>query len=207
MPRGTDKTATGRPKQQRSFETRRKILAAGSELVIKRGYHNVTTDDIAKAAGVSTGIVYHYFNDKRDVIVTALEEFGDEFFEKIVNIYKVGEGSNEIEDFEVFINRVVDYLLEYHKKEWNTHEAIEALYHSDKEIADLIDAYWDKIYDIFAELLVEHGAVSENLKENIRLALDNIESFCHTYMRPVKNDLDLDYMRKKVVEHVIDLLF
>ena len=156
MPRGTDKTATGRPKQQRSIETRRKILEAGSALVIKRGLHNVTTDDIAKAAGVSTGIVYHYFKDKHDIVMTAMNEFGTEFFNRLLDIYKAGEGANEAEDFEVFINRVFDMLLEYHKKEWESHEAIAALYHSDSEIAEVIDNFWVNVYDSIADLLVAH---------------------------------------------------
>lgn len=207
MPKETDKTATGRPKQKRSIETRRKILEAGSALVIKRGLHNVTTDDIAKAAGVSTGIVYHYFKDKHDIVVTAMNEFGTEFFGKILDIYKPGEGANEIEDFEVFINRVFDMLLEYHKREWESHEAISALYHSDKEIAEVVDVFWVKVYDKAAELLLVHGAKAEHLNENVRLALDNIESYCHTYMSPIRDDLDFEYMRRKVIEHVKELLF
>ncbi|MBP5669859.1 MAG: TetR/AcrR family transcriptional regulator, partial [Lachnospiraceae bacterium] len=58
-----------KPKQKRSIETRNKILEVGSMLMLKEGYHNVTTDDIAKAAGLSTGIVYHYFKDKKDILL------------------------------------------------------------------------------------------------------------------------------------------
>ena len=48
------------PKQKRSIETRLKILSVGGDLILQKGYHNITADDIAKAAGLSTGIQQHY---------------------------------------------------------------------------------------------------------------------------------------------------
>ena len=32
-----------------------------------KGYHNVSCVDIAKYAGVSTGLIYQYFTDKKDI--------------------------------------------------------------------------------------------------------------------------------------------
>ena len=50
------------PKQKRSIEKKEKIIEVGFELICKNGYHNTNTAKIAKEAGVSTGIVYQYFN-------------------------------------------------------------------------------------------------------------------------------------------------
>ena len=38
----------------------------------EKGYHHTTTDDIAAAAGVSTGIIYRYFKDKHDILIDGL---------------------------------------------------------------------------------------------------------------------------------------
>ena len=34
-----------------------------------KGYYNISTPDIAKEANVSTGIIYQYFNDKKDIFI------------------------------------------------------------------------------------------------------------------------------------------
>ncbi|MDE6302929.1 MAG: TetR/AcrR family transcriptional regulator [Clostridia bacterium] len=49
------------PKQERSIEKKNKIVQAGYELFSEVGYHSTNTAQIAKRAGVSTGIVYGYF--------------------------------------------------------------------------------------------------------------------------------------------------
>ena len=52
------------PKQQRAKEKKEKIIKAGFDLICKNGYHNTNTAQIAKEAGVSTGIVYQYFKER-----------------------------------------------------------------------------------------------------------------------------------------------
>lgn len=42
-----------------SLEKKEKIIKAGFNLMCKKGYYNTNTVEIAKFAGVSTGIVYH----------------------------------------------------------------------------------------------------------------------------------------------------
>jgi len=48
-------------------QTREKILAAGRELFMARGYEGATIRDIAKAAGMSTGAVFASFADKAEL--------------------------------------------------------------------------------------------------------------------------------------------
>ena len=45
------------PTQKRSIETRDKIIAKGFELICNNGYYKTNTPEIAKYAGVSTGII------------------------------------------------------------------------------------------------------------------------------------------------------
>lgn len=51
---------------------REQLLQAGVELFDERGHDEVSIEDIANAAGVSKGLLYHYFPTKRDFIVAAL---------------------------------------------------------------------------------------------------------------------------------------
>ena len=52
-----------KPIQKRSIEKKGKIIESGFELICEKGYYNTNTAEIAKNAGVSTGIVYQYFKD------------------------------------------------------------------------------------------------------------------------------------------------
>ena len=56
------------PKQKRSIEKKDAIIVASYELFCEKGYYKTNTAEIAKAANVSTGIVYNYFHDKHDIL-------------------------------------------------------------------------------------------------------------------------------------------
>ena len=183
------------PKQKRSVETRNKILEVGSMLMLQKGYHNVTTDDIAKAAGLSTGIVYHYFKDKKDILLVALDAHADALYQSLVERYAATTAAS----FDEFINSMFDYLLDYHKKYWVIHEEMEALYHSDKEIASTTDRFWSMASQSIAEAYARKSGKPEHALEKTRLALDIIEDYCHAYMNPIAENLDTDYMREQVI--------
>ena len=44
--------------QPRAMETREKLLKSALELYTEKGYHTTTVDEIAKNAGLSTGVAY-----------------------------------------------------------------------------------------------------------------------------------------------------
>ena len=56
------------PVQRRSIERKQKILSSGFKLFCEHGYYKTNTIEIAKHAGVSTGAVYSYFKDKREIL-------------------------------------------------------------------------------------------------------------------------------------------
>ncbi len=55
-------------------ERRAQLLGLGLTIFSERPYDDVAIDDIAQAAGVSKGLLYHYFPTKRDFYVAALRE-------------------------------------------------------------------------------------------------------------------------------------
>ena len=63
---------TARPIQKRSQETREKLLRAALSMYAEKGYHSTTVDEIAAAAGASTGIAYRYFRNKKDILLSAI---------------------------------------------------------------------------------------------------------------------------------------
>jgi len=62
-------------------QRRAQLIRAGMELLGRRAYDEVSIADIAGAAGVSKGLLYHYFSTKSEFVVAILEEASSELFE------------------------------------------------------------------------------------------------------------------------------
>jgi AcrR family transcriptional regulator len=59
-------------------ERRARLLELGLRLFGSRPYDDVSVEEIAQMAGVSKGLLYHYFPSKRDFYVACLEEAATE---------------------------------------------------------------------------------------------------------------------------------
>ena len=59
-------------------ERHQQLIQLGVELFSRRPFEDISIDEIAEAAGISRGLLYHYFPSKRDfyvaVVRTAVEE-------------------------------------------------------------------------------------------------------------------------------------
>ena len=62
-------------RDEKSERSRRQVLDAALQLFSHQGYRATTVRDIADAARVSTGNVYHHFSDKEAIFRSLLEEF------------------------------------------------------------------------------------------------------------------------------------
>ncbi|MCW5771663.1 MAG: TetR/AcrR family transcriptional regulator [Rhodospirillaceae bacterium] len=60
-----------RTQEQRSEETKGKLIRATIALLIERGYARLTVADIARRAGVSNGARVHHFRTKEAIVVAA----------------------------------------------------------------------------------------------------------------------------------------
>lgn len=60
---------------------REQLLTAGTGLLGRRPYNEVSIEEIAAAAGVSKGLLYHYFPTKKDFVIAALRRGEDELGE------------------------------------------------------------------------------------------------------------------------------
>ena len=59
--------------EERSAETRRRLLEAAIACLNERGYTGTTTTEIAGRAGVSRGAQVHHFRHKEELVIGALE--------------------------------------------------------------------------------------------------------------------------------------
>ena len=64
-----------RPVKQPSRRDRRDdILQASLDLFATKGFHGTSMRDIARSAGITEGLIYHYFASKRDLFRAIIEE-------------------------------------------------------------------------------------------------------------------------------------
>jgi AcrR family transcriptional regulator len=62
-------------REEKSERSRRQVLDAALQLFSHQGYRATTVREIADAARVSTGNVYHHFPDKESIFRSLLDEF------------------------------------------------------------------------------------------------------------------------------------
>ena len=68
---------SARPRQtqaQRRAVALAKISVAGQEILAESGYHAMTFANVAERAGVSRGSLLHYFSQKSDLAIAAIED-------------------------------------------------------------------------------------------------------------------------------------
>lgn len=95
--------------QERSREKRDRLISAGLSVFSRCGYAQTRMVDVAAEAGVSVGVLYQRFTDKRaffevivDTLAERLERDVNEFFDE----------ANEAWDLSELIERVVATLVE-----------------------------------------------------------------------------------------------
>ncbi len=63
-----------RPVPENEPEKRRAILHAAVRVFAEKGYHGCRIADVARAAGVAYGLVYHYFRNKEELLESVFAE-------------------------------------------------------------------------------------------------------------------------------------
>ncbi|HWU22810.1 MAG TPA: TetR/AcrR family transcriptional regulator [Nocardioides sp.] len=72
-----------RTQAERSATTRAALVAASRGLFAEHGYAALSTDQIAKAAGVTRGALYHQFAGKEELFAAVFEQVESEIAERI----------------------------------------------------------------------------------------------------------------------------
>jgi AcrR family transcriptional regulator len=81
-----DSGETGRRTQaERTEATQAALIAAARPLFAQRGYAGVGTEEIARAAGVTRGALYHHFDGKRELFAAVYEQIEIELAVRIAS--------------------------------------------------------------------------------------------------------------------------
>lgn len=196
------KNEVRQPRQERSIEKKNKIIKAGYELFSEVGYYGTNTAEIAKRAGVSTGIVYGYFQDKRDILISVLEIYIDNVFGPFLKLF---DSLKAPINFETLVPNVIEKTIKTHKTNRKIHEALHSLASSDEAVSAQFIALEDSITIKIAEKFTNLGIHIENAYEKIHFALGIIQDFSHEYIFDKHEYIDYDVMREMVSDTIIKL--
>ena len=190
------------PKQKRAIEKKEKIIKAGFDLICKNGYYNTNTAEIAKEAGVSTGILYQYFKDKYDILTLGLEKYGDSIF------FPMLENKNFVfkkNDFEKVIRDMINYYINNHKVSNAAHEELMAMVHSDDKIAEYYYKRELETTNLIKNLLINNGFKDDHLYEKVHIMMGLIDNLCHEIIYHKHISMNYDIMTDLVVDSVKNL--
>ena len=192
------------PIQKRSIEKKEKIIKSGFELICEKGYYNTNTAEIAKAAGVSTGIVYQYFKDKHDILVEGIKRYASDIFYPMLNVTSNIKIDKNNLDF--ILRNMINAFVENHKLSQIAHEEIMSMTHSDKEIAEFFQENEMVMTKNISKILVDNGFDSKNLDEKVHISIHLIDDLCHEIVYHKHKDLDYDVMINLVIENILNFI-
>ena len=165
------------PKQKRSIQKYDAIVRAGYDLFCQQGYYKTNTAEIAKRAGVSVGVVYSYFQDKKDILIQVIDAYLMELEQRFSTVLDEMTAGQELESV---IDRFAESLRASHRMNQADHDEFLALALRNEEIRKKFDSFEDKILqELFRELSKRQNIAKVHLMERLRLSYGVIEHLCH----------------------------
>jgi AcrR family transcriptional regulator len=122
--------------QEEAAQTRQQLLDAALAVFSRKGYHATRLEDIAEAASVTRGAIYHHFGNKTDLYLTLIQEVSDAFNQVINQAIEQGG------DFETIGSRVMVNTWTYLEENLRARQITELFYYKtgdDPELAQMRD--------------------------------------------------------------------
>ena len=104
-------------KDQTLINKKRGHIASKSvELFVKKGYHQTTVREIAKATGMSMGALYDYIRTKEDILFLVCDHIHTTVSNKLKNSFTEEKNALEnlkvaISEYYTIIDEIQDYML------------------------------------------------------------------------------------------------
>ncbi|WP_064093494.1 TetR/AcrR family transcriptional regulator [Rossellomorea aquimaris] len=191
-------------------EKKQHIITVCIEEFSKTGYEKTSTDTIANAAGISKGILFHYFKNKKNLFLYMIDYcrrlLGDKIMEEV---QKVKE--------EDFFHRIKEVVLKKQKiqltYQTETELVTNALLHPpiglEDDVKSLLQKNVDQYSDPFLgkmidDSLLQNYASPEKVMNLTLIALENVtKKYLHLYQT---QQLTFTEMQEKVLPEIDDYI-
>lgn len=192
------------PIKKTSIAKKERIIKKGFELMCNKGYHNVSCVDIAKYANVSTGIIYQYFNDKRDIFIEGTKDYADKIMFPMLGIID-NKDVDKKNIREVFV-KMIDSYIKTHTIKKEPHEELMAMSCLDKDIANIFNDREMLLTMKISSILIKGGFNDKNIEEKVHLLIGIIDNYCHEVVYHKHKDLNYDVMKEELLDIIVNFL-
>lgn len=133
-------------------ERKEQIVKATVECITKFGYHNFSMQDVAKAAGVSKGIIHYYFLNKDDLMMSVLDKVAVDIEKSMVRCMESAkDAASKLDVFVDVTFEIVRNTKEYYQVNMDFWTQI----NQKEEIRKVIANHYSKFRDTCAKILKE----------------------------------------------------
>lgn len=181
--------------QKRSIEKKTKIIIAGLDLFCEKGFYNTNTVEIAKAAGVSTGTVYSYFKDKKDIYIASFEYFLDSYLRPLLDELK---NLPKPVDTQVLIDKCIDLFINLYVNSKQTVNELGLIQESSPDIMQHFAAYEDMILSTLVTAYDNPNVTKKNLSEKMYLLYTLADILGQEHAFRYHGNIDLEVLRKQI---------
>lgn len=108
---------------ERTEATREALIAAARRLFTERGYEQVGTAEIVRAAGVTRGALYHHFGDKASLLRATYERIEAESTERVARIVLGSELDSPLEAMKAGVEAFLDECAKPELRQIALHDA------------------------------------------------------------------------------------
>ncbi|MGL6198039.1 MAG: TetR/AcrR family transcriptional regulator [Lachnospiraceae bacterium] len=191
------------PRQKRSIEKKQKLIEAGIKLFSENSYTTTTIAELAKEAGVSVGIVYRYFSDKKDILLDGMDVVMVGFKE-LFRQQMVITPDTTIKDF---LNQylAVSYQTQGITSPVFFNELI-AMAYTDSDIAEKFTQLRMVLKDLFSSTIFQLVDIPEYPDDKIDMVLNLLTNYNHKVVYGKSNLEKKEYMQSLTIDTAISIL-
>jgi AcrR family transcriptional regulator len=175
------------PQQKRSIEKKKRILDAAFEVFSRQGYNGSSTLDIAKAADISVGTLYSYFQDKKGLFLECFKRYSDNVQERLLQGYDLRPESSALD----VIEKTIDILIEVNNVCQSFHNEVLSLIYLDEDVRRFYFQQHELISNTIVTQLIDREIVSpQHGREKVFLVIAMIESISREFIYNATTTLD-----------------
>lgn len=182
------------------MEKKQRIKDAAFELMAEKGYHNTSSNEIAKKADVSIGTFYSYFKDKKELYK---ELVGDIYSYVLESTGAAADSIPEDMDIRQITEHIIGNILKSHYYKKDFQKEIASLSCQSEEFRMIEDQYKSHVPEFFLGIINDSG-MELRIKDpglSARIVLTSVESVIHETVFNGDGSED-----EKVIQELSDLV-
>ncbi len=186
---------------------RNQLTRAAYKVVGQKGYYDFTIRDIAREAGLSTGLVHYYFKNKEDLLLNLLKEINKNMLVILNRSISTAEDPRDklsifmkqafdlVENEKDYFYIVIDFWTQVNKNDRMKRANIK-----------LFKSYRDEVSKILKEGVDRGVFVKMDVEFTSAVIISIIQGLIIQYVID-NNAFNYDEFSKKVMKHVNDLVY